>query len=187
MSRRIKIFFVISFLIHILFLFNLLYHFEQNTTQPSGSALFDTIPGNVAMVEIESIITKSQSQQQSQQSIIKKTKSEVNKSSGEIGNSNGAETSSRGAANGNQVLQTIRNLIFAALYYPNDAKLLKITGRPVVEFSIAKDGKVQNVRIVQKSGSQLLDDAAITTIIRAAPLPAYDGVIRIPIKYDLKN
>jgi len=55
--------------------------------------------------------------------------------------------------------------------YPELAKRYGLQGKLAVEFSVAADGHLENLRITRSSGSQLLDDEAIRAIRAAAPFP----------------
>ena len=54
--------------------------------------------------------------------------------------------------------------VFAKIVYPVSAKENGVQGRVTVQFTIAKDGNVKDVRVVRSSGSQLLDDEAVRVI-----------------------
>ncbi|MDA8082473.1 MAG: TonB family protein [Nitrospiraceae bacterium] len=88
---------------------------------------------------------------------------------------------------GSDILSVIRAAIFKAKYYPFMAKKKEIEGTATVEFTISGKGYPENIRIVQASGSDILDDAAKETITRAAPFPLASGSIRVPIVYRLEK
>lgn len=50
-----------------------------------------------------------------------------------------------------------------------------------VEFDVAKDGKVQNIRIIKSSGNEKTDTAVKDAIMKASPLPP------LPMSYDAEN
>jgi len=56
--------------------------------------------------------------------------------------------------------------------YPDQARSQRVEGVATVIFSIDGGGNVSNVRIYKGSGSSILDDAAVSMLRAAAPLPA---------------
>ncbi|MEM9277922.1 MAG: energy transducer TonB [Pseudomonadota bacterium] len=58
-----------------------------------------------------------------------------------------------------------------SLRYPSAAKKKKIRGQVMVSFTVSRGGQVSGVRVVKGSGSSILDDAAVKTVLRAAPFP----------------
>jgi protein TonB len=77
--------------------------------------------------------------------------------------------------------------------YPPLAFRLRIEGKVVILTEVLPDGRAGNVRVVESSGNELLDQSALTTIRQWKFTPARkDGVIvtqavRIPITFSLKN
>jgi TonB family protein len=94
---------------------------------------------------------------------------------------------SPGSSTGNPILTKIRTKIERAKYYPAEARKQKLTGRPVVRFTIDENGAISSAELTKTSGSNLLDDAALSTVRRAAPLPCYSEPIVIAIKYSLAD
>jgi protein TonB len=74
------------------------------------------------------------------------------------------------------------------LVYPAPARRAGIQGITEVTFTIHEDGKVSDVTIRKSSGHAVLDDAAIQTIIAAAPFPKPPAPARIaiPISFRLR-
>jgi protein TonB len=56
--------------------------------------------------------------------------------------------------------------------YPGEARASRIQGVVKVAFTIDRQGNVTRSRIIEGSGSPLLDDAALEMLKRASPLPA---------------
>ena len=54
--------------------------------------------------------------------------------------------------------------VFGQIKYPEEAYKNDIQGRVTLQFTIAKDGKVTNVKILRSSGNQLLDDEAVRVV-----------------------
>ena len=54
--------------------------------------------------------------------------------------------------------------VFDNIKYPEEAYKNDIQGRVILQFTIAKDGKVKNVKVLRSSGNQLLDDEAVRVV-----------------------
>ena len=54
--------------------------------------------------------------------------------------------------------------VFGQIKYPEEAYKNDIQGRVILQFTIVKDGKVKNVKVLRSSGSQLLDDEAVRVV-----------------------
>jgi protein TonB len=67
-----------------------------------------------------------------------------------------------------QVVSRLRR----ALRYPGEARRERLRGEVHVSFSVSANGGVASARVVRSSGHQVLDQAALETIRRAAPFPA---------------
>lgn len=111
-------------------------------------------------------------------------KSAISSTSGNLGGSR--QSLSSGNMGTNRILSQIRTKIERAKRYPRMAMKMRIEGRPSVAFQINPDGSVKYVRIVNSSGEEVLDKAALETVQRAAPLPYYESPINIAIRYELK-
>jgi periplasmic protein TonB len=77
--------------------------------------------------------------------------------------------------------------------YPNEARARNIEGIVKLEFTLDRSGQILSSRIMQSSGSPLLDEEAMAMIRRAAPLPAPPQQISgaalslaVPIKFRTK-
>lgn len=76
--------------------------------------------------------------------------------------------------------------------YPVAAKKAKQQGVVTVQFTIARDGAVQNSRIKRSAGFPMLDAAALQLLVKASPLPPIPDhmaretlTLAIPIEYSL--
>lgn len=67
-----------------------------------------------------------------------------------------------------QVVSRLRR----ALRYPGEARRERLRGEVHVSFSVSANGGVASARVVRSTGHQVLDQAALETIRRAAPFPA---------------
>lgn len=94
----------------------------------------------------------------------------------------GSGFDSSGQASPN-VLAKIRYRINRKKFMPLIAQEKNLSGNVKVSFQIAKDGKVQNLQVLQSSGHSILDTAALKTIKKAAPLPYYKNPIALVLEY----
>lgn len=84
------------------------------------------------------------------------------------------------------VLGIIRRKIEQSKRYPVLARSRKIQGVAVLSFAINPSGGVEKLSLVKSSGSELLDEEALSTVKRASPLPYYSLPIQISIKFSLE-
>jgi TonB family protein len=70
--------------------------------------------------------------------------------------------------------------------YPRLARERGIEGVVRVRFRLTSSGTVEKIEIVKSSGSVILDNASISTVYRAAPMPHVSGWVEMPMKYVLK-
>jgi len=84
------------------------------------------------------------------------------------------------------VLAAIRKKIMRNKTYPLIAKENNWTGSVKVSFKIDAGGGVEFVKVVQGSGHDALDQAAVRTVKKAAPLPFYPQVIALVLEYRLE-
>lgn len=78
---------------------------------------------------------------------------------------------------------TIRTAIEKAKSYPPLARKRGAEGTVTAEFTINSAGHPENIRIIQSSGYEILDSAAMNTILRASPFPPVRGNIEVPITF----
>ena len=88
---------------------------------------------------------------------------------------------------------TVRQQIARAKNYPSSARKKGQEGKAFLKFKLDKDGSVANLSIVQSSGHNLLDEAAIRAIKEAAPYPPIPdelnrsyALLKLPISFILK-
>jgi|AMWB02.1.fsa_nt_gi protein TonB len=81
----------------------------------------------------------------------------------------------------------IKELIEKSLVYPPRARKMGWTGRVVVCFQVLKNGRVDNIRIKDSSGHEILDRNVIDTIREVEPFPRPPEWVEIsmPIIYRL--
>ncbi|MFO1518206.1 MAG: energy transducer TonB [bacterium] len=81
----------------------------------------------------------------------------------------------------------MRRRIERAKRYPTSARLQHLEGVVSLSFSIEPDGQVRALALVHSSGSDVLDQEALATVKRAAPLPYYANPIRISLRFYLEE
>jgi protein TonB len=93
-----------------------------------------------------------------------------------------------------QYLADLMQRIHRRKFYPRAARQQRKSGRVVVGFEVLRKGEIKNIRVLEPSGSPLLDEAALNTvrdISPAAPLPAELGLARlnlaVPIVFGFKR
>ncbi len=72
----------------------------------------------------------------------------------------------------------VKRAIQQARFYPPQARKEGLEGPAGVEFTILKDGSVENVALFSSSGSGVLDREAMDTISRAAPYPRFTALMK---------
>ena len=65
----------------------------------------------------------------------------------------------------------VRERIRANWVYPREAGDRGVEGQLLIEFHIAKDGRLESIELVHTSGTQILDEAALTAVKLAQPFP----------------
>ena len=78
--------------------------------------------------------------------------------------------------------------------YPTVAKRRHWEGTTIVQLRLSPEGKVTDISVVEKSGHEILDEAAVRMIRKASPLPlppdglrGRDQTILVPIKFRLDS
>ncbi len=66
----------------------------------------------------------------------------------------------------------VRERIKAKWVYPRQAGERNIESELVIEFHIAKDGRLEYIELRHSSGTQILDDAALSAVKLAQPFPS---------------
>jgi periplasmic protein TonB len=70
-------------------------------------------------------------------------------------------------------------------YYPMMARRMRIEGQVQVAFTVMRDGQIQDIRLVQASGSDVLNRAAIQSVEKASghwPIPDHIPGPSLPLK-----
>jgi protein TonB len=69
------------------------------------------------------------------------------------------------------LVSTVRDGIDAAKRYPRLARQAGFEGRTLLKFRLLRSGDVEDLRVLESSGYEILDDAAMGAVRRAAPFP----------------
>ena len=80
----------------------------------------------------------------------------------------------------------IESAIEKAKNYPRLARERGIEGVVRIRFRLNAEGLIEKIEVIESSGSEILDNASIRAVYRAAPMPVVNGWVEVPIKYVLK-
>jgi protein TonB len=89
------------------------------------------------------------------------------------------------SGDGDSVVAEIMRRIEGAKRYPRMARKMGIEGRATVRFKLKGNGKIERAELVETSGSEILDQASLETIRRAAPLPYKEGWLKVVIVFKI--
>jgi protein TonB len=82
-------------------------------------------------------------------------------------------------------VRRLRDLIESRMLYPEEAVRRGQEGTVILRILVAEGGIPGEVRIARSSGARILDDAARTGVVRAAPLPSAPGWFEVPVRFIL--
>lgn len=91
--------------------------------------------------------------------------------------------SSRNPDSTASVLSVIRDRIQRAKHYPLLAERQGLGGAVEVTFEIDEEGQAQHAQVLRSSSSEILDQAALETIKRGGPYPAYPAPLNITLEF----
>ncbi len=88
------------------------------------------------------------------------------------------------SANYSYILQHIQRQVV----YPNQARMMGISGRAVYSFIIRQDGHIEGLTMVSSAGLDSLDAAGLRAIQKASPFPAPPAPARlkVPLVFSLR-
>jgi protein TonB len=92
---------------------------------------------------------------------------------------------SKSSGDGDSVIAEIMGRIEKAKRYPRMARKMGTEGQATVRFRIKTDGKVEGVELLESSGSEILDQASLETVQRAAPFPYKEGWLKVVIVFKI--
>jgi periplasmic protein TonB len=86
------------------------------------------------------------------------------------------------------ILREIRDSIMKNVIYPDRARRMGWEGRVIVSFTVYEDGSIRDARIVQSSGTLVLDDAAREALRKSTIRTQFAKRVQVmlPIEYKLK-
>lgn len=191
-------FFFVSLFVHLFLLFIFLFHLRNHSQFWSGG--YGQKEGVVTIV-LQGEEGEEKAGNGKQDMKNKKQKLEIEKpstihhplsttgqgTSNTPAGGNGEGFDSTGTTFPPDVLQQIRQRILRVKEYPLQASRRGIQGVVGIMFNLLSDGNVGQVRVVQSSGSPLLDDEAVATIKRGSPYPFYSSEITLSLKFDLNE
>lgn len=79
--------------------------------------------------------------------------------------------------NENYYITLVKQKIASKKFYPINAKRRAIEGRTLLELSINTNGNIRMLRIIQSSGSTILDNAAIQSVHSAIPFKTVQKIV----------
>jgi TonB family protein len=91
----------------------------------------------------------------------------------------------KSSGDGDSIIAEILRRIEKAKRYPRMARKMGIEGQATVRFRIKADGKVEGVELMESSGSEILDQASLETVQRAAPFPYKAGWLKVGIVFKI--
>ena len=97
----------------------------------------------------------------------------------------GSDGATAGAALREQ-WRMLQSALEKAKTYPRLARERGIEGTVLVRFKVRPSGDVEAVDVIRSSGTQILDEASVRTVYRAAPMPYVSGWVEVPMVYELK-
>ncbi|MCX8021849.1 MAG: energy transducer TonB [Syntrophorhabdaceae bacterium] len=83
----------------------------------------------------------------------------------------------------------IREAVLKGLVYPERAREMGIEGTVILSFTLTREAKIKDIKVLKSSGSALLDRAAKEALIKAnlTNTPIHDIAIQLPVSFRLKE
>ncbi len=89
------------------------------------------------------------------------------------------------SGDGGAVIAEIMRRIEKAKRYPRMARKMGVQGQATVRFKLKGNGGIEKAELLETSGSEILDQASLETIQRAAPLPYKEGWLKVVIVFKI--
>ena len=83
------------------------------------------------------------------------------------------------------IIEIIRDSIEKAKIYPILARKRGIEGTVYISFRVNSEGKPNDIKILNSSGSHILDNATLDIVKKAAPFPHIDSSVEVPVVFRL--
>jgi len=91
----------------------------------------------------------------------------------------------KSSGDGDSIIAEIVRRIEGAKRYPRMARKMGIEGRATVRFKLKANGRIEKAELLETSGSEILDQASLETVQRAAPLPYKEGWLKVVIVFKI--
>ncbi len=161
---------------------------NDNISRQKQSAVFSKSPQEKVSTNHDAL--KLRQKEKREENSGQSSEGGAGATSSSVGSGTGnGQGSGQGEGQGNSaasVLGMIRRKIEQSKRYPVLARARKIQGVSVLSFTINESGGAEKLVLVKSSGSELLDEEALSTVKRASPLPYYSLPIQISIKFSLE-
>ena len=83
-------------------------------------------------------------------------------------------------------VRLLRDRIEARIVYPEEAVRRGQEGVVLLRIRVGEGGIPKEIRVARSSGARVLDEAARTGVVRAAPLPSIPGWFEVPVRFLLR-
>ncbi len=83
-------------------------------------------------------------------------------------------------------VRLLRDRIESRIVYPEEAVRRGQEGVVLLRIRVGEGGIPKEVRVARSSGARVLDEAARTGVVRAAPLPSIPGWFEVPVRFLLR-
>ncbi len=80
----------------------------------------------------------------------------------------------------------LRERIQSRIVYPPEAVRRGQEGEVILRIHVGNGGQPKEIRVARSSGTRLLDEAARSGVVRAAPLPSAPGWVEVPVLFVLR-
>ena len=102
---------------------------------------------------------------------------------GKISGSSGGE-----GGNGQHDYGYVREIVMKHLKYPEKARRMGLEGRVIMSFIITESGLARDIKVVESSGFQMLDDAASDAISRVnlSRSDPHRLIVHLPVEFRLR-
>ena len=109
---------------------------------------------------------------------------------GKEGGGTGKGSGSSGGEGGSRAheYRYVREIVMKHLKYPEKARRMGLEGRVIMSFIITEAGLARDIKIVESSGFQMLDDAASDAISRVnlSRSNSHRLIVHLPVEFRLK-
>lgn len=192
-NKRLAILLLLSISLHCLVFISLNYKLPDLISNQAGSPFTITLLENKVTASSDTFDKKEKSVIQ-HKPIIKKPEKETGKNIGNATNKQTAKKHSIPAKNipdSAQVIATINQQLHEHFHYPVIARKQNWQGRVLLTFKITNNGEVKNINVIESSGYNILDSAAVKALKKLNKIvsnfhwPQSGIEINLPVIYQL--